>query len=282
MLNRVAAISAIGIAAVAGTLHTAQAQSPSPLAEWQYTAGIPLEKMFEKQTPTWRVNLGIGTSMRSIYPGDDRDRVRVGPSISIRYRDRYFASTGEGIGVDVIDTRHLQLGVSLGYSLGRQQSSDEFHLRGLGNIPVAPVVMAFANYVVSKRVPLVIQVVARRGLGGARGWTGTFSAYMPLPGSSRRFRWFAGPTVTIADAGYMQQWFGVSAAQAAHSQYGVYRPHAGLRSYGGGVTAVWFFRKHWLLDANAAIEELVNGAGHSPITQSPANLTVDATVAYRF
>lgn len=238
--------------------------------------------MFEKRQPNWRIDLGLGTSVRSVYPGDNRYRVMAGPSVSIRYRDRFFLSTGEGLGADIVDTRHVQIGVALGYSLGRQESSDEFHLRGLGNIPVSPSALIFANYVVSKNFPLVLRAAARRDLGGTDGWTGTFSAYMPLPGSSKRFYWFAGPTMTVGDARYMQSWFGVTPAQAARSPYGVYNAHAGLKSYGAGITAVWFLQKHWFLNVDAAVEELVNSAGHSPITQRPANAAVDATVSYQF
>ena len=276
------AAAALGVLAGAVVVPRAVAQVPSPLAEWQYTAGIPLEKMFERAPRTWRVDLGVGAAVRPVYPGDDRYRMMAGPSVSIRYRDRVFVSTGEGLGVDVVDTRHLQIGVALGYSLGRQQSGDAFHLRGLGDIPVSASALVFANYVVSKDFPLVLRAAARRDIGGTDGWSGTFSVYMPLPGSSKRFHWFAGPTLTVGDARYMRRWFGVTAAQAARSPYGVYDAHAGLKSYGAGLSAMWFMRKHWFLDVDAAVEALVNGAGHSPITQQPATAAVDATVTYQF
>ncbi|HKR47940.1 MAG TPA: hypothetical protein VJU59_51150, partial [Paraburkholderia sp.] len=37
--------------ALAALAPRAEAQTPSPLGEWQYSAGIPLEKMFQPNRP---------------------------------------------------------------------------------------------------------------------------------------------------------------------------------------------------------------------------------------
>ncbi len=260
----------------------AQAQTPSPLAEWQYSAGVPLMKLYRPKLPRWQIDLGVGTSVEPLYVGAQRYRVMGGPTVDIRYRDRFFASSGDGIGANVLRGRNWRMGVALTYNLGRRAADYASHLHGLGNISPAPVAKLFADYVISKRFPLVLRADIRRDLGGVDGWVGDVGAYMPMPGSSKRFFWFAGPTASFADANYMNGWFGVTRAQSARSAYAPYKADAGLRSFGFGVSSVWFFRRHWFLNADVAVEQLVGSAARSPITESATNGVVDVTVAYQF
>ena len=80
----------------------AVAQTPSPLAQWQYSSGITLEQMFMPQQPTWRIRIGPSVSFQPRYDGASSYHTLVGPSIDIRYRDRFFFSTGEGLGANVL------------------------------------------------------------------------------------------------------------------------------------------------------------------------------------
>ncbi|WP_438501127.1 hypothetical protein, partial [Listeria monocytogenes] len=53
----VSGLSAFAALAAAGA-RDASAQTPSPLGEWQYTAGVPLQKLFDPNIPTWQVSVG--------------------------------------------------------------------------------------------------------------------------------------------------------------------------------------------------------------------------------
>lgn len=280
--TRTVLLALLAIATLVALAPGARAQTPSPLAEWQYSAGIPLEKMFQEQAPAWRIDLGVASALEPLYDGAQRYWVVGGPTVDIRYHDLFFASTGEGIGVNVLRGRTWRAGVALTYDLGRRAASYDSHLHGLGNISPSPDVKLFADYAVSKRFPLVLRADVRRNLGGSDGWIGDLGAYMPMPGSSERFYWFAGPSVTFADANYMNRWFGISQSQSVLSGYSRYKAHAGMKSFGFGVTAVWFFRKYWFLNVDVAVEQLVGSAAHSPITESETNGTFDVSVAYQF
>jgi outer membrane scaffolding protein for murein synthesis (MipA/OmpV family) len=245
----------------------AWAQTPAPLQEWQYSAGIVLVHMFEPNIPDWRVQTGLAAEPRPAYEGARNYRTLAGPVIDVRYKDVYFASVGEGIGANLIRGDHYRAGVSLGYDLGRHESDDYGHLRGLGNIHVAPVVKFFASYVVSKEFPLIIRADARRYAGGADGWVGDVEAYMPLPGSSQKFVWFAGPSVTFADQRHMQRTFGVDESQSLASGYSVFSAHGGLNAAGFGITATRFLSSRWLINGSLAVNRLLGSAGDSPITQ---------------
>ncbi len=260
----------------------ATAQTPSPLAQWQYSTGITLEQMFEPQLPTWRISVGPAAIFQPRYDGADSYHVLAGPSIDIRYSDRFFLSTGEGLGVNVLTGPNWRMGMALAYDLGRRGADDEDHLNGMGNINAAPSAHLFGEYVISKSFPLVIRADLRRDFGGDNGWVGSLGAYMPMPGSSQTFTWFAGPTVTFADSHYMNAWFGVSPVQAARSGYAPYQASAGLKSAGLGIAATWMPAKHWYVTGNVAFQQLFGSAEHSPITQTVGSEAVELSVAYRF
>lgn len=270
------------LAGCAALISVARAQTPAPAAEWQYSAGVPLEKLFEPTIPEWAVRLGLGTSLRPRYDGAQQYHWLVGPSIDIRYRDLFFASTGEGVGVNLLRATHWRGGAAITYNLGRRAADDPAHLNGMGNINLAPEAKLFLEYAVSKEFPLVLRADLRRSMGGSDGWIGDLGAYIPLPGSSEKFYLLAGPTVTFADSRYMNAWFGVSQTQALRSGYPQYNPGSGLVSYGAGITSIWFFHKHWLLTTDAAIGHLASGAAHSPVTQRATNFVLDLSINYQF
>ncbi|CAG2157083.1 hypothetical protein LMG31506_05902 [Cupriavidus yeoncheonensis] len=259
----------------------AQAQTPAPLAEWQFSVGVPLEKLFEETIPEWEVRLGAAAMLRPRYDGSSKYIVIAGPSIDIRYRDIAFASIGEGLGVNVLRGKNYRAGIALTYNLGRRSKESSPLLDGMDNINPAPEAKLFAEYAVSKEFPLVMRVDARRSLGGSDGWIGDIGAYLPLPGSSEKFYWFAGPTLTLADSRYMNAWYGVSASQARPGRP-QFNPAGGVRSYGFGLSAVWFFDKHWFATTDVSVVQLVGDAKRSPLTQSSTGGAFDLSINYQF
>jgi outer membrane scaffolding protein for murein synthesis (MipA/OmpV family) len=254
-------------------------QTPAPLQEWQYSAGIVLVRMFEPTLPDWRIQTGLAVEPRPAFEGARNYRTLVGPVFDVRYKDTYFASVGEGIGVNLVHTEKFHAGIAVGYDLGRRESDDLNHLKGLGNIEVAPVVKFFGSYVVSKQFPLVLRGDLRRYVGGADGWVGDVEAYLPLPGSSKKFVMFAGPSVTFADRRHMQTTFGVNDSQAMASGYPVFNAHGGLNAVGLGFSATRILSTRWLLNANLAVNRLLGSARNSPFTHEQQTLNGPAALA---
>lgn len=275
---------ALGLLASAALLapRSARAQTPSPLAEWQYSAGVPLEAMFEPDTPTWQGVLGGATAFQPLYDGSARYKVQPGISADLRYEDLAFASLGEGVGVNLLRDQHYHAGIAITYDLGRSESADRVHLNGLGDINFAPEAKIFADYVFSKDFPLVLRADVRRQIGATNGWIGDAGAYMPLPGSGPSFQWFVGPSLTFADDTYMQRYFGVGVAQSAHSGLRRYNASGGLKSVGFGFSADYFFTEHWFVSGDAALEQLVGSAARSPITQTATGVTAVFSVNRKF
>lgn len=272
---------AAAVCALAAAPH-ARAQTPSPLGEWQYSAGIPLEKMYASERPDWEVRLGVGSTFEPRYDGSDRYHMLAGPSLDIRYKDLLFGSTGEGFGVNVLQGPNWRVSVAGVYDLGRRGHDDPSRLNGLGNINPAPEMKIAGEYVVSKDFPLVLRAAFTRSFGGSNGWSADLGAYMPLPGSNEHFYWFAGPSVTLADSNYMQSWFGVTPLQAANSGYRQYSPSAGLKSAGFGITMVYFVNKHWFVSADGALKRLLGSAANSPIIQTKTDGVCDISINYQF
>jgi len=271
---------AAGLLAAASA--TAHAQTPSPLGEWQFSAGVPLQTMYVPKMPDWTARLGVGMTFSPRYDGSDRYRVLAGPSVDVRYKDLAFLSTGEGIGLNVLRGANWRVSVAGVYDLGRRATDDPSRLAGLGNINPSPGLKLAADYVISKDFPLVFRAAFTRSFGGSNGWIADLSAYMPMPGSTKKFYWFAGPTVSFADSTYMNSWFGVNAAQAAASRYSPYHASAGLKSAGFGITMVYFVNKHWFVSADGALKRLLGSAAHSPITQTKTGGVCDVSVNYQF
>jgi outer membrane scaffolding protein for murein synthesis (MipA/OmpV family) len=247
----------------------AWSQTPSPLQEWQYSGGIALAQLFEPQLPQWRVVVGVAAEAEPVYAGASATRIYGGPVFNIRYKDIAFLSAGEGLGYNFLRGRHYRVGIAVGYDSGRREADEYGHLRGLGNISLAPSVKLFGSYVLSKDFPLVVQADVRQIIaGGAAGTIGDLEAYMPLPGSSRGFVMFLGPSITWANHSYLQRVFGVTEGQSVASGDPIFNVHGGTNSVGLGFSATKFITQHWLINVDAAYSRLRGSAAESPITES--------------
>lgn len=263
-------------------LKPAIAQTPSPLEEWQYSSGIQLQRLFEPNVPKWQVELGLGSQFAPAADGLKRYRVQGGPAIDIRYKDVAFLSTGEGLGANLFSFRHISVGGAVTYDLGRSPHVDGRDLNGLGTIHMAPELKFFATTVLSKSFPLTLRLDIRKQFGASFGYIGDAGAYMPMPGSSRRFAWFFGPSVTFADARYMNTYFGVSHTQAPSTRYSFYKARGGFKSAGVGVSANYFLTPHIILNLDAAYDRLLGSAADSPITQTANEEAVSLGAIYKF
>jgi len=263
-------------------LRPAAAQTPSPLAEWQYSSGIQLQRLFEPTIPTWTVELGAAAQYAPVADGISRYQLQGGPAINIRYKDLFFASSGEGIGFNLFSFRHIRFGAAVTYDLGRSPHEDGKALTGLGTIHAAPEAEIFASTALTESFPLTLRVDARKQIGATNGYIGDVGAYLPMPGSSAKFAWFLGPTVTVADKRYMNAYFGISAAQAAATHYRQYKATAGFKSAGLGVSTVYFLTPSVIISVNGAFERLLGSAALSPINETKYEAVGVVSALYKF
>lgn len=271
---------ALALASVAASLGPVRAQTPSPLQEWQYSGGIILARLFDPELPTFRTVVGLAAQAEPAYGGSRAYRVEGGPVVDFHYRDVAFVSTGSGIGYNLLRGDHYQMGVALGYDLGRNEQQDLTNLHGMGDIGAAPVAKIFGSWVLSKHFPLILRVDARQFAGGAQGAVGDAAVYMPLPGSSKTFVMFAGPSITLATHHYLQTLYGVTPAQSLASGHPTYEiKDNGTNAAGVGFSATKFLTPHWLLNLDTAITQIRGSASRSPLierrTQRALALSID-------
>lgn len=255
----------------------AQAQTPSPLPEWTYSAGQLLRTSMMPSIPKWSVFTGLSAAYNPRYDGADEHHTQGGPTIEVRYRDIAFASTGEGIGVNLLRGKNYRAGMAMTFDLGRR-AADSRDSHGLGNVNTSPELKFFGEYLV---FPVVLRMDARRAFGGHNGWIGDLSAYMPVYGT-KKFYVFVGPSVTLADDHYMKSYFGVTAQQSANSGYPTYTAHAGVKSVNAGGSATWMITDHWLFNAIAGGQRLMGDAADSPLSLDRIQYATTLTIGYLF
>jgi len=259
----------------------ARSQTPSPLQEWQYSGGIILARLFEPNLPRWRTVIGLGLEVQPVYSGATAYHLSGGPDLLIYYRDIAFISTGEGLGYNFLRGDHYQFGLGITYDLGRKETDDLTNLHGMGDISPAPVAKLYGSVVLSRKFPLILRVDARQFIGGTGGAVGDASVYTPLPGSSKRFVMFAGPSITVADHHYLQSLYGVTAQQSLASGHPEFLiTHNGTASAGVGFSATKFLGKHWLINLDAAISQLRGDPAHSPIVECRTQRAIALSFAY--
>jgi outer membrane scaffolding protein for murein synthesis (MipA/OmpV family) len=268
---------------IACSSRSAFAQTPSPLQEWQYDGGIVLARLFQPDLPKWRTIVGIASEVQPVYDGSRAYRLQGGPVINIHYRDIAFISTGEGIGYNILRGDHYQVGIGLTYDVGRKQKDDLTNLRGMGDIRAAPVGKLYASWVLSRKFPMILRIDARQFMGGAQGAVGDAAVYLPLPGSSKTFVMFAGPSITFATNHYLQTLYGVSPAQSLASGHPVYAiPHAGTSAAGVGFSATKFVTPHLLLNMDAAINQIRGSPAHSPVVETRTQRVLAFSLDYNW
>lgn len=261
-------LAALVLVLLVAALHPVRAQTPSPLQEWQYSGGIILARLFEPDLPKWRDIVGLAGEVQPVYDGSRAYRVQGGPDFLFYYRDIAFISSGDGLGYNFLRGDHYQFGLGVTYDLGRKAKDDLTNLRGMGDIDAAPVGKLYGSVVLSRKFPLILRVDARQFVGGAQGLVGDAAVYTPLPGSSKNFVMFAGPSITLATHHYLQTLYGVDRQQALASGHPEFLiTHNGTAAAGVGFSATKFLGPHWLINMTGAIRQLRGDPAYSPIVE---------------
>jgi len=252
-----------------------QAAGLSPLAEWQSSAGVLFEQLFETAPSKWSTTLGFDYARLAAYPGASNYKELSAPLIDVRYRDRWFASTVEGLGVTVPSPATVRAGAAITYDFGRRADQGPHH--DLPGVDAAPELKLFVEKALT---PVLIRLDLRRALGGYDGWVADLSMYAALP-IGKSVVLFIGPSLTAADGRYMRSYYGVSAAVASMAGGPVFQPDSGLESATLGATLYWAINDHWGIEGYGAQDRLLGDATHSPVTESQSHLGGGFAVAYQ-
>jgi outer membrane scaffolding protein for murein synthesis (MipA/OmpV family) len=99
---------------------------------------------------------------------------------------------------------------------------------------------------------------------GAEGWVFDLSSdFVWHPDDKWTFA--AGPRLSLADADYMNAYYGIDAQQAQASHLTRYEASGGLRSYGAGFFAQYKWNEQFSTMASLEYERLAGSADETPL-----------------
>jgi len=231
----------------------------------------------------WNVVLGAGVALRPTFEGSDRYFFTPVPFLSVVYKDMVSFDTS---GLNAYwRSGGLQIGGGATYSLGRLQNSNSVfsqgdeRLRGLGDVPAAIGLRAFANYSIG---PVTLGTTFTKFLAdGNDGILINLSAAMPFKVGDRTTitaRLFG----TWADQSYMQTYFGITPGQSFNTSYAIYSPGSGVKDFGLNLGVKHEFGRSWLLSADARLARYGGIVENSPLAFSDFNMSFLAMIGYRF
>lgn len=225
---------------------------------------------------------GVGI-LKPTYEGSDSYEVVGAP-----FAFPVFSSTSNGTvafnGADDVRFRLLQeqgfeAGPLAGYAFGRDEG-DGLLLRGLGDVDGGVIVGGYVGYRVSS---LFFDVSYHHIVSGDTGGffrLGVSNTFQVSPQLKAKIRVGA----TYADDDYMQEYFGITAAQSAASTAGLaaYDASAGFKDVHVKLSGTYDIDNRWSLTGSAGYKRLIEDAADSPIVEAEDQFSASLGVTYRF
>ncbi|WP_319531024.1 MipA/OmpV family protein [uncultured Cohaesibacter sp.] len=247
----------------------------------------------------WDITLGGGLFFMPQYEGSDTYKALPLPYFDIMWNDTLFLSTQKGLGANLLSYDAFKLGASISYNQGRKESDSRSELKGMGNISGGLNGNIFVEYDTG---PVKLYSNARRYFAGSKGWSGELGikTFVPLamlggadaasvrPDPNAVGHGLTGPAISLgasaewADGDYMQDYFGVNAAQSAASGHGVYNANAGFKAVaieGGLYHPVG---PNLLLGGTIKYKHLVGDAVESPVPTNDNQMSGSIFATYSF
>jgi MipA family protein len=223
--------------------------------------------------------VGVAALAGYQYLGSNERRTSVLPALEYRWANGWFVGTTNGVGYKFASAPNLQYGLRVTADFGRSESRSSV-LAGMGNIKARPEFGGFFNFYFSRDFNLSSSL--RYGAGndhnGAQLDLGAHYSWQLAP----QWRTTVGVSTTFANGAYMQEHFGVNAAQAVTSQNPAYSAGAGLRDVRTSASVNYFITQEWTATAGLSLTSLQGDAKGSPIVRERTPLSGLAALSYRF
>jgi outer membrane protein len=211
------------------------------------------------------------------YAGSDERRTMLVPLLDYQWNNGWFAGTANGIGINLSKRPDLQYGLRLTADFGRKASRSNA-LRGMGNVDASAELGAFFNQSLAAGIFLTSSLRYGAGDGGLVVDLGAGYATALAPS----WRLAVGGAVSLANASYLQSFFGVNSAQSANSAYPEYRPGAGLRDARANVALTYLFNRRTSLTTALAVSALQADARNSPLVRQATTASGVMVLSHAF
>lgn len=224
--------------------------------------------------------VGLGVNVAPRYQGSDESRTTGIPAFEYRWANGWFVGGADGIvGVQLDATPQLQLGLALGGDEGRKES-DSRYLAGMGDIDERATLNLYAKAAVTDQFGLSTSLQLGVGSSGKGGLLNVGASYGVSLSPATRMSFNVG--ATLANTSYMQDYFGVSAAQASASGYKRYTPDSGLRDITVGIDLQHQISREWMLFTGLNSTTLSSAAKDSHLVRKATSQSAFAAIAYSF
>lgn len=242
-------------------LFAAATASAAPLAHAQRAAAETNDKL--------HLSIGGGAIYAPTYLGSDHYEADPIPLFDLRYADRFFLSTRDGLGLNLAPSgSNWRAGPVVKYRMARDQD-DDAALRGMGDVDAAGEAGGYVHYDLR---PFTLGAELRQGFGGhdaAIGdlfvnWSTRLSDSLMLT---------VGPKATVASRDFTQTYFGVTPGQAARTGYRAYAPDGAFMSYGLGASLRYRVNDYLSLGGFAGIDRIAGDAADSPLVDQAGSPT---------
>ena len=230
----------------------------------------------------WYLTVGVTGLSAPNFEGGRKYLLSAQPIVSLGKAggEARFSSRNDNISLGLYDNGAVRAGLTGKFLFARDNDADE--LKGLDPVKWGGEAGAFAEFYPMDWMRVRGEV--RHGIRAHNGVVADFAAdafYDVTP----EIRLSGGPRLSLASADYFDTYYGVSAAEAARSGLGEYRPGSGVRSVGVGGAVTWkvtdpvtasLFGEYTRLAGPAAASTLVKERG------SADQFMVGVSTTYRF
>jgi MipA family protein len=228
-------------------------------------------RVYTSPTPAadWTVTIGGEARLEPVFQGSKRDLVFPYPILAVRRlgTPEPFRGPRDGVGIGLFGDSVFQVGPVGQLRMPRRQNLDGA-LQGLGNLPWAVELGVFAEYWM---VPwLRTRVEVRQGFNGHHGLVSDIFMDAVVPVGTQ-WTFSGGPRVTLASAAATSPYFGIDAAQSAASGLPLFDAKGGVRSFGAGTQARYFWTPQFATHAFVEYERLTGDAASSPLVEQRGN-----------
>lgn len=236
--------------------------------------------------------LGVTTSFTPSYSGSS-DR-KISPHLVWAFQyGRIRISTGGGAAVlgiaqdprgpgasaELFSSDRLRAGIAFRIDRGRDSSA----IDGLEDLPDVDATVRGRAYVSYALTPnwTIATAVAPDLLGRGGGTVATLDVgyRAPLTPASE---WYAGAGVNLADATYMNSYYGVSPETAAATGRPAYEAGAGASGMRAAIGFTAALTSRWILFGGVGVTRLLGDAAASPLTQQQTAASASLGLAYRW
>jgi MipA family protein len=238
----------------------------------------------ERSPKDWNFVLGGGGAYAPDYEGSNDYKFSFLPVVSASYKNLVFVD-GPSARVNVLgffgEDFPVMAGPSISYDFGRSHK-DNNALRKLGDVDGGANIGGFIG---SQLGPVQFGVNYTRELGNNRkGSIADFAVNFAQP-IGDQLTASIGANAAWTDKDYMQEYFGITSAQALNSGYAKYDGKAGFKSVGVNIGLDYMINEHIGIGAGVSYTKLLDNASDSPIVKqqgSADQYMASITTSFRF